>query len=61
MGAIVEKCKHLISSFNIVVFSYVKREADQIDDYLAKFAISYSSDFVWIEETPCIDAVVAID
>jgi myo-inositol-hexaphosphate 3-phosphohydrolase len=61
MGAIVEKCKHLISSFNIVVFSYVRREANQIDDYLAKFAISNSSDFVWIEETPCIDVVVAID
>jgi hypothetical protein len=49
-------------NFHNINFSHVRREANQAAHYLAKYALSISSDDVWIEETPsCIDVVVAFD
>jgi len=41
---------------------HVRRVANQAAHYLAKFALSSNSDFVWVEETPsCISGVVSLD
>jgi len=57
LGTIVNECIKLSPSF-----AHVRRVANQAAHYLAKFALSSNSDFVWIEETPsCISTVVALD
>jgi len=61
-GSIVEDCKSFFSSFYYLELVHVRREANQAAHYLAKFAISSLTDFVWIEETPrCISSIVALD
>ncbi|MCI18636.1 hypothetical protein A2U01_0039791, partial [Trifolium medium] len=62
LGTTALECSNLISSFNNIVIAHVRRETNQAAHYLAKFAISGLSNFIWIEETSsCIEAIVAFD
>jgi len=48
-------------SFRSLNFLHVRREANQVAHYLAKYALK-NSYCIWIEETlPCISAVLAFD
>jgi len=61
LGAIVAECQNIRHNFNNISFSHVRREANQTAHYLAKYAISISSNDVWIEEILCINVVVAFN
>jgi ribonuclease HI len=62
LETLVEDCVKLKSSFDFITFTHVRRVANQAAHYLAKFALSSNSDFVWVGETPsCIAAVVSFD
>jgi hypothetical protein len=54
LGTIVNECIKLSPRFNSISFAHVRRVANQAAHYIAKFALSSNSDFVWIEETPSI-------
>lgn len=55
LGTIVNECIKLSPSFNSISFAHVRRVANQAAHYLAKFALSSNSDFVWIQFGLCLD------
>jgi len=61
VGSIIRYCISFNGSFRSLNFLHIRREANQVAHYLAKYALK-NLDCIWIEETPpCISTVLTLD